>query len=117
MRERQTSNRKNIPFDQRFWPPLNNGIIWGVGTGWKYFVTFFVTFCMQSFLQGKTDKKLQTIQFYFENLNGLQVYICILIIVGDLAKIYNLNTGQKSKTNLSLSFDFNPSRKSVRTLT
>ena len=48
-----------------FGPPLNNGIIWGLGTGWKYFVTFFVTFCMQSFLQGKTDKKLLYRRFNF----------------------------------------------------
>ena len=84
-RERQTSNRKNIPFDQIFWPPLNNGIIWGLGTGWKYvpFVTFFVTFCMQSFLQGKTDKKLSYRQFNF-TLKTWMVYICILSMVGDL---------------------------------
>ena len=46
-------------------PSLNKGIIWGLGTGWKKFCCFFVTFCMQSFLQGKNDRKLLHRQFNF----------------------------------------------------
>jgi hypothetical protein len=72
MRERQTSNRKNIPFDQRFWPPLHNGIIWGLGTGWKYFVIFLLLFACNLFFKEKlTGNYCITIQSYFENLNGL----------------------------------------------